>query len=157
MANRSPMLGAITAPTCVIHGEADPLVPLPAAHDLVRKIVNAVVDIIPGMGHDLPLQLLPAFYTAGIADKRRALKRSVGASAPAQRKPPQSPPASSAAVAGSGTEVTALIDVISANTLLKLLQRRSPRCCRKSGRRRDTRTRQTMAVRAGRCCLTPSA
>ena len=57
--DRSPMLKTITAPTRVIHGELDPLVPVPAAHDLVRKISGAQTDIVPGMGHDLPLALLP--------------------------------------------------------------------------------------------------
>ena len=57
--DRSPLLHRIVAPTRVIHGEADPLVPLPAAHDLVGKISGAVADIVPGMGHDLPLPLLP--------------------------------------------------------------------------------------------------
>jgi pimeloyl-ACP methyl ester carboxylesterase len=57
--DRSPLLQRIVAPTRVIHGEADPLVPLPAAHDLVQKIPGAVADIVPGMGHDLPLPLLP--------------------------------------------------------------------------------------------------
>ena len=57
--DRSPLLHRIVAPTRVIHGEADPLVPVPAAHDLVSKIPGAVADIVPGMGHDLPLPLLP--------------------------------------------------------------------------------------------------
>ena len=35
------------------------LLPVPAAHDLVQKIPGAVADIVPGMGHDLPLPLLP--------------------------------------------------------------------------------------------------
>ncbi len=53
--DRSPLLQRIVSPTRVIQGEADPLVPVPAAHDLVRKIPGAVADIVPGMGHDLPL------------------------------------------------------------------------------------------------------
>jgi pimeloyl-ACP methyl ester carboxylesterase len=65
--DRSPLLHRIVAPTRVIHGEADPLVPVPAAHDLTAKIKGAVADIVPGMGHDLPLQLLPRF-AQGIAD-----------------------------------------------------------------------------------------
>jgi len=65
--DRSPLLKQIVAPTRVIHGEADPLVPVPAAHDLGRKIAGAVVDIIPGMGHDLPLELLPRI-AAGVAE-----------------------------------------------------------------------------------------
>jgi pimeloyl-ACP methyl ester carboxylesterase len=57
--DRSPLLHRIVAPTRVIHGEQDPLVPVHAAHDLVKKIPRAVADIVPGMGHDLPLPLLP--------------------------------------------------------------------------------------------------
>jgi pimeloyl-ACP methyl ester carboxylesterase len=71
--DRSPLLKAISAPTRVIHGELDPLVPVPAAHDLVRKINGAEPDIVPGMGHDLPLPLLPRI-AQGIAENaaRRA-------------------------------------------------------------------------------------
>jgi pimeloyl-ACP methyl ester carboxylesterase len=57
--DRSPLLKSISAPTRVMHGERDPLVPVPAAHDLLRKIPGSVADIVPGMGHDLPLPLLP--------------------------------------------------------------------------------------------------
>jgi len=70
--DRSPLLGRITAPTRVIHGELDPLVPVPAGHDLVAKIPNAVADIVPGMGHDLPLQLLPRFADAIAENAGRA-------------------------------------------------------------------------------------
>ncbi len=64
--DRSRLLGRIQAPTRVIHGDADPLVPVAAGHDLVAQIPGAVADIVPGMGHDLPLPLLPHF-AAGIA------------------------------------------------------------------------------------------
>lgn len=57
--DRSPLLQSIVAPTQVIHGAADPLVPPPAAHDLAAKIRGAQLDLVPGMGHDLPLALLP--------------------------------------------------------------------------------------------------
>ena len=70
--DRSPLLQRIVAPTRVIHGEADPLVPLPAAHDLVRKIPGAVADIVPGMGHDLPLQLLPRIAEGIVQNAARA-------------------------------------------------------------------------------------
>ncbi|MBI5258608.1 MAG: alpha/beta fold hydrolase [Burkholderiales bacterium] len=65
--DRSRLLKSITAPTRVIHGKDDPLVPVAAAHDLVKKIRNATGEIIPGMGHDLPEQLLP-HVAAAIAD-----------------------------------------------------------------------------------------
>jgi pimeloyl-ACP methyl ester carboxylesterase len=70
--DRSPLLHRIVAPTRVIHGEADPLVPVPAAHDLVRKIPGAVADIVPGMGHDLPLPLLPRIVEGIAANAARS-------------------------------------------------------------------------------------
>jgi pimeloyl-ACP methyl ester carboxylesterase len=65
--NRNPLLLRIRAPTRVIHGEADPLVPVAAGYDLAHRIAGAVVDIVAGMGHDLPVQLLPRFAQA-VAD-----------------------------------------------------------------------------------------
>ena len=65
--DRSPLLARIEAPTRVIHGEADPLVPVAAGRDLAAKIRDAQADLVPGMGHDLPLPLLPRF-AAAIAD-----------------------------------------------------------------------------------------
>ncbi len=65
--DRSALLPRIQAPTRIIHGEADPLVPVAAGHDLASKIRHADADFIPGMGHDLPQQLLPRF-AAAIAD-----------------------------------------------------------------------------------------
>jgi pimeloyl-ACP methyl ester carboxylesterase len=70
--DRSPLLAQITAPTCVIHGLADALVPVAAGHDLVAKIKGVVADIIPGMGHDLPAQLLPRFADGIAANAARA-------------------------------------------------------------------------------------
>jgi pimeloyl-ACP methyl ester carboxylesterase len=65
--DRSALLPRIAAPTRVIHGAADPLVPVAAGHELAARIAGAVADIIPGMGHDLPAQLLPR-YAEGIAE-----------------------------------------------------------------------------------------
>lgn len=62
--DRTPLLGRISAPTLVIHGEADPLIPAAAGHHLVQHIRGAVGDFIPGMGHDLPAPLLPRFAQA---------------------------------------------------------------------------------------------
>ncbi|OYV00873.1 MAG: alpha/beta hydrolase [Burkholderiales bacterium PBB5] len=57
--DRSPLLGAIQAPTLVLHGLADPLVPPAAGQHLQQLIRHATLDLVPGMGHDLPSQLLP--------------------------------------------------------------------------------------------------
>ncbi|WP_310384788.1 alpha/beta fold hydrolase [Roseateles sp.] len=62
---RAGQLGRIKAPTLILHGDKDPLIPVAAAHDLARRIPGAQLDIIKGMGHDLPEQLWPRF-AAGI-------------------------------------------------------------------------------------------
>lgn len=59
--DRSSRLRSIVAPTVVIHGESDPLIPAAAADDLARKISGARVERIQGMGHDLPEPLLSRF------------------------------------------------------------------------------------------------
>jgi pimeloyl-ACP methyl ester carboxylesterase len=64
--DRSPGLGGLRMPCHVIHGVADPLVPVAGGIDLAAKIGGATRDLIDGMGHDLPLPLLPRF-AAGIA------------------------------------------------------------------------------------------
>jgi pimeloyl-ACP methyl ester carboxylesterase len=51
--DRSKLLREIEAPTLVIHGRADPLVPLACGEDTARKIPNARLRIVDGMGHDL--------------------------------------------------------------------------------------------------------
>jgi len=56
--DRTPLLARIRAPTQVIHGVLDPLVPVANGHDLVRRIPGALGDFIEGMGHDLPQPLL---------------------------------------------------------------------------------------------------
>lgn len=72
--DRTPLLARISAPTCVIHGEADPLIPVAAGRQLAELIRGATADFIPGMGHDLPLQLLPrlAADLAALVDRAEA-------------------------------------------------------------------------------------
>jgi pimeloyl-ACP methyl ester carboxylesterase len=62
--DRSRLLGRITAPTHIMHGAADPLVPVAAAHDLHAKIGGSTLEVIDGMGHDLPTPLWPRFVEA---------------------------------------------------------------------------------------------
>jgi pimeloyl-ACP methyl ester carboxylesterase len=62
--DRSPLLGRIAAPTEVLHGRDDPLVPVAAAHDLAAKIPGAGLDVVDGWGHDLPAALWPRFAEA---------------------------------------------------------------------------------------------
>jgi pimeloyl-ACP methyl ester carboxylesterase len=70
--DRRAMLKTITAPTLVIHGEADPLVPLAGGQDTAASIPGARLMTIPGMGHDLPLALVDTLADA-IADHAREL------------------------------------------------------------------------------------
>ena len=70
--NRSAMLSRIKAPTRIVHGADDPLVPVaagarPRGEDRRRQARHRST----GMGHDLPLALLPRFAD-GIASARRA-------------------------------------------------------------------------------------
>jgi predicted esterase len=51
-------------PFLICHGEADPLVPVAAGHDLLRRIAGAEGDFIAGMGHDLPPAVTPQIVDA---------------------------------------------------------------------------------------------
>ncbi len=53
-AARTAALHRITAPTLVIHGRADPLIPFVCGEDTARRIPGARLVGIDGMGHDLP-------------------------------------------------------------------------------------------------------
>ena len=70
--DRTPLLGRIAAPTRVIHGEADPLVPVAAGRDLAARIAGAQADVVPGMGHDLPDVLFERFAEGIAQNARRA-------------------------------------------------------------------------------------
>lgn len=65
--DRTPLLRRITAPTRIVHGMDDPLVPVACGEQLARHIEGAQTDFIPGMGHDLPEALLDHF-AQGIAE-----------------------------------------------------------------------------------------
>lgn len=52
--SRVDRLKKITAPTLVVHGGADPLVPKEGSEDIARHIPGARLEIIDEMAHDLP-------------------------------------------------------------------------------------------------------
>jgi len=70
--DRTALLQHIAAPTVVIHGRDDPLVPAACGEDLAHRIAGARLDLVSGMGHDLPLPLLPRFADAIAANAQRA-------------------------------------------------------------------------------------
>jgi len=59
--DRVQLLKKIIAPTLVIHGTDDPLVPAAGGVDTARHVPGAKLELIEGMGHDLPQPLLPHF------------------------------------------------------------------------------------------------
>ncbi len=79
--DRRRLLARITAPTLVIHGAADPLVPVAAGRDTAQNITGARLQVIEGMGHDLPPALLPALVAAIAAHCRAAADAQAAASA----------------------------------------------------------------------------
>jgi pimeloyl-ACP methyl ester carboxylesterase len=62
----------IEVPTVVLHGAEDPLVPLESAEDIAARVPNAELRIVPGLGHDIPVALVPEFADAITAAATRA-------------------------------------------------------------------------------------
>lgn len=56
--DRAALLARITSPTLVLHGDADPLVPVACGLDTSRRIPGARFALVPGMGHDLSPELV---------------------------------------------------------------------------------------------------
>jgi pimeloyl-ACP methyl ester carboxylesterase len=57
--SRTERLQQIRVPTLVIHGADDLLIPLAAGEHTARSIPGARLEVIPGMGHNLPDALAP--------------------------------------------------------------------------------------------------
>jgi pimeloyl-ACP methyl ester carboxylesterase len=57
--SRRKALRTVSAPTLVIHGDLDPLVPLAAGVDTARSIPGAELMVLEGMGHALSMPLWP--------------------------------------------------------------------------------------------------
>jgi pimeloyl-ACP methyl ester carboxylesterase len=62
--NRKPKLESVRAPTLVIHGTDDPLVPVEGGKDTAAAIPGSELLLIPGMGHDLPRPIFPKLVDA---------------------------------------------------------------------------------------------
>jgi pimeloyl-ACP methyl ester carboxylesterase len=57
--SREALLRQISRPTLVIHGAEDPLVPVEHGRDTAALVQAARLEVIEGMGHDLPPSLYP--------------------------------------------------------------------------------------------------
>jgi pimeloyl-ACP methyl ester carboxylesterase len=62
--SRKAALASVRAPTLVIHGDADPLVPVACGIDVADTVPGAQRLIIKGMGHALPITLWPRIVDA---------------------------------------------------------------------------------------------
>ncbi len=69
---RTTMLRGVTAPTAVIHGRLDPLLPLAHGEATARAIPGAKLVVLDTMGHDLPEPLWPALVDAIAENTQRA-------------------------------------------------------------------------------------
>jgi pimeloyl-ACP methyl ester carboxylesterase len=67
-----PRLASITAPTLVIHGADDPLIPPAAGADIAASIADARLMMIEGMGHDLPVPLYGTVIDAIVENAQRS-------------------------------------------------------------------------------------
>jgi len=57
--SRREALRSVRVPALVIHGDADPLIPLSGGVETAQAIPNAKLHIIQGMGHELPSAAWP--------------------------------------------------------------------------------------------------
>ena len=70
--DRRPKLKTITAPTVVIHGDADPLVPVDGGRDTAANIPGAELIVVPGVGHEMPAAVLDVFVDGILSAVARA-------------------------------------------------------------------------------------
>ena len=86
--SRKSGLANVTAPTLVIHGADDPLVPLPAGEATARAIPGARLLVIERMGHALPQAVWPQILDAIVAHAKAATPQDASAPAPAAIEAP---------------------------------------------------------------------
>jgi pimeloyl-ACP methyl ester carboxylesterase len=70
--SRREALGAVRAPTTVIHGAIDPLVPVEGGIDTHKSVAGSELIVIDDMGHDLPAPLWGRIADAIAATASRA-------------------------------------------------------------------------------------
>ena len=74
--SRKAALAQVRVPTLVIHGDADPLVPVECGVDVADTVPGAQRLIIEGMGHALPITMWPRIVAAIAAHASQAASAS---------------------------------------------------------------------------------
>lgn len=67
-------LASLRVPATILHGECDQMVRATAARDLAKAVAGARLVTFPGVGHDMPRQLWPAY-----SDEVRAVANAASA------------------------------------------------------------------------------
>lgn len=76
--SRVDRLKKVHLPFLVIHGKDDPLVTVEGGIDTAKHVAGAKLELIEGMGHDLPVELCP-HYVELIADLANSAARKAAA------------------------------------------------------------------------------
>ena len=76
--DRTEALRDLDVPTTVIHGTEDVLVDVSGGKATAAAIPGAKLELIEGMGHDLPVQLWPRFVELITENAERAKARAAG-------------------------------------------------------------------------------
>jgi pimeloyl-ACP methyl ester carboxylesterase len=76
--DRTQELRALDVPTTVIHGTDDILVDVSGGRATADAVPGARLELIEGMGHDLPAQLWPRFVELITENAERAAARAAG-------------------------------------------------------------------------------
>lgn len=71
--SRNNSLKNLKIPTLVIHGDADPLIPVEAGKDTAQSIPGSELLIIEGMGHTIPNEVGPQIIQAIIKNTKKNL------------------------------------------------------------------------------------
>jgi pimeloyl-ACP methyl ester carboxylesterase len=69
--NQRRALSRVRTPTTILHGAEDPIIPASGGRSLARHIRDSHLHIYPGMGHQLPPVLWPAFCEEVVRVARR--------------------------------------------------------------------------------------
>jgi pimeloyl-ACP methyl ester carboxylesterase len=74
--DRTDALRRLEVPTVVIHGTDDPLIDVSGGEATAAAIPGARLELIPGMGHDLPRELWPRFVDLIVENAARAVSQA---------------------------------------------------------------------------------